>query len=386
MKSVRAMTRFTQLGLTSWCWFCWLAGVIVACPAQEAENALAPIRVAADGSGFVDQNSGQPFIPWGFNYLGKHGELAEERWDVEWERIETDFREMRRLGANVVRWHLQLPTYMRSPTEVDAEQIARLQRLLDLATEHQLYLDLTGLNCYRRDKVPAWYDELPEAERWQVQTRFWEAIAAACAGHSAVFCYDLINEPVINPPKEGEHPWLTGELGGFYFVQRIANDLAGRSQVDIADAWAKQLTTAIRQHDPERLITVGVIPWAQVFTGAKPLFYAPEPAKYFDFVSVHFYPRSGKVDKDLSALARYDIGKPIVVEEIFPLSCTLEELDEFIAGSTDRVDGWMGHYFGQTPAEHRTGGNVGGAAIAAILEHWQAKGSEVTRRSALPEP
>ena len=29
---------------------------------------------------------------------------------------------------------------------------------------------------------------------------------------------------------------------------------------------------------------------------AKPLFYSPEPAKSLDFVSVHFYPESGKVD------------------------------------------------------------------------------------------
>src|SRR5690606_21242189 len=123
-----------------------------------AENALAPIRLGNDGQGFVHADTGKPYRPWGFNYLGRHGELAEESWDADWQRIETDFREMRRLGANVVRWHLQLATFMTSPTEVDAEQLARLRRLLDLARDNDLYLDLTGLGCYRRDKIPAWYD------------------------------------------------------------------------------------------------------------------------------------------------------------------------------------------------------------------------------------
>lgn len=340
---------------------------------------LSPIRVSADGRGFVRSDSGEPFRPFGFNYLGRHGELAEESWNSDWQRVETDFREMRRLGANVVRWHLQLATFMKSPDESNAEQLARLRRLLDLAAEEELYLDLTGLSCYRRDNVPAWYDELSEADRWAVQARFWEAIAKTCGGHPSVFCYNLMNEPVITATKPGEHPWLTGELGGMYFVQRIVNELAGREQVEIAEAWVRQLTAAIRRNDPNRLITVGVIPWAQVFPGAKPLFYAPGPAEHLDFVSVHFYPRAGKVEKDLEALAAYDIGKPIVVEEIFPLSCSVEELDQFIDGADERVDGWIGHYFGQTIEEHRAGAEPGGPIVAAILEHWQQKAAKLSR-------
>ena len=77
-------------------------------------------------------------------------------------------------------------------------------------------------------------------------------------------------------------------------------------------------------------MTVGVIPWALPFPKAKPVFYAPDVAKHLDFVSVHFYPNEGEVDRALDALAVYDIGKPLVIEEIFPLSCSLEELDEFI--------------------------------------------------------
>ena len=41
--------------------------------------------------------------------------------------------------------------------------------------------------------------------------------ADAFAGHPAVFCYDLMNEPIIGgPAKEGEPRWVGGELDGFY--------------------------------------------------------------------------------------------------------------------------------------------------------------------------
>ena len=354
-------------------------------PASVAPGGDAPksemdrVRVAKDGSKFVLAKSGRPFVPWGFNYLGEFERLAEEDWDAPdgWRRVEADFREMRALGANVVRWHLQFATYMTGPDRADAGQLARLRKLLDLARSTGLYLDLTGLGCYRRDRIPAWYDRLPEADRWAAQARFWEAIARTCAGHPAVFCYDLMNEPVVTEPKAGDHPWVGGELGGFYFVQRVSNTPAGRDTKDIAEAWVKTLVGAIRKHDADALVTVGVIPWAQVWPTAKPIFYSPRVARHLDFVSVHFYPAAGKLDQDLAALAVYDVGKPLVVEETFPLNCSLDDLDRFIDGAAGRADGWMSHYFGRTPAEHRAGAKPSGKLVAEFLEYWQRKGKAV---------
>ena len=45
----------------------------------------------------------------------------------------------------------------------------------------RLYLDLTGLGCYHKKDVPAWYDKLAEKDRWDGQARFWEAVAGRCA-------------------------------------------------------------------------------------------------------------------------------------------------------------------------------------------------------------
>jgi hypothetical protein len=358
-----------------------LVSAAVAGDALGGEKPPAPgmprVRVSDDGKTFALAGPGQRFVPWGFNYLGEFGHLAEEDWAAGWPRIEADFREMRKLGANVVRWHLQVATYMTAEDRVDPGQLARLTKLLDLARDTGLYLDLTGLGCYRLKRIPAWYDRLAEADRWKVQARLWEAVAETCAGHPAVFCYDLINEPVIGEPKAGEHPWVGGELGGFHFVQRVSNEPAGRDGKDIAEAWVKALVGAIRKHDKDTLVTVGVIPWAQVWPGAKPLFYSPRVARHLDFVSVHFYPASGKPEKDLAALAVYDVGKPLVVEETFPLSCSIDELDRFIDGSAGRVEGWISHYFGHTVAEHRAGAEPSGTLVAEFLEYWRKKGKAV---------
>jgi hypothetical protein len=353
------------------------------CFSQDRIAADLPrIRVAADKASFVLADSKEKFVPWGFNYLGQFEHLAEEEWHDEavWARIEKDFAEMKKLGANVVRWHLQFETYMEGPDKAKPEQLARLKQLLKVARKRGLYLDLTGLSCYRLKRSPLWYDDLSEADRWQAQANFWEAIAQTCAGDSVVFCYDLMNEPVITEAKPGEHPWLTGELGGFHFVQRIANKPVGRDSQAIAAAWVKQLSEPIRRRDADALITVGVIPWAFVWPNAKPVFYAPDAAKHLDFASIHVYPKSGALEKELAALAVYEVGMPLVIEEIFPMNCSVKELDEFIDAASPRVDGWMGHYFGYTAAEHRAKKSIAGAIKAEALEFWERKGSQISKQ------
>ncbi len=345
----------------------------------RADGAFARVRVSDDGKHLVLGKSGQRFVPWGFNYLGEFEQLAEDDWasPAGWSRIETDFREMRKLGANVVRWHLQFETFMKSPERADVEELARLKRLLVVARQAGLYLDLTGLNCFRLNRIPAWYDALPEAERWNAQARFWEAVAKTCAGDSVVFCYDLMNEPAISEAPKGGPPWVTGELGGFYFVQRICNQPAGREANDVAAAWVRQLVSAIRKHDARTLTTVGVIPWAFTWPNAKPVFYSPEALRHLDFVSIHVYPQPNKLEKELAALSVYELGKPLIVEETFPLACSIADLNQFIDAATNRVSGWISHYFGHTIAQHKAGAKPGGAPVAEFLEYWSRKGRDI---------
>jgi hypothetical protein len=283
------------------------------------------------------------------NY-GNAGRLMEDFWDHEWETIAGDFRELKALGANVVRVHLQFGKFMRGPRVVNEAALQQLTRLLRLAEETGLYLDITGLACYRKADVPSWYDALDERARWDTQAFFWGTVAVQCAKSPAVFCYDLINEPLAPGQKRNAHEWYSGKtFGGYDFLQFIALDPAGRRREEIAVAWIETMTRAIREKDPARLITVGLLPWVKGWghlCGFLPESVAPK----LDFMSVHIYPDTAKLDEAEESLRRVAVGKPVVIEETFALTCSTSELEEFLRESRGKACGWIGHYDG-TPLE-----------------------------------
>ena len=331
-----------------------------------APQPLEWIRVSDDQTHFVGATSGKRLVIWGVNYdHDEQGRLLEDYWQTEWPKVAADFAEIKALGSNAVRIHLQLAKFMDSAERPNAANLTRLAALVDLAERTGLYLDLTGLGCYHKPDVPAWYDALDVAARWDVQARFWRAVAQTCQDRPAVFCYDLMNEPIL-PGETQETDWLAGAFGGKHFVQRIALDLAGRTRIEVARDWVKKLTNAIREVDQRHMITVGVIPWALVFKGAKPLFYAPEVCGPLDFASVHFYPKKGALTETLAALMVYEVGKPLVIEEIFPLEAGLEETAAFIDGSRTHVDGWISFYWGATIEENAAKGDL----VGAIMTQW----------------
>jgi len=303
--------------------------------AQVDESAPLPrIAVSEDGRDLVDADTGRRFVVWGVNY--DHDEqhrLIEDYWIDEWETVVADFEEIKALGANVVRVHLQFAKFMDAPDQPNAKSLAQLGKLLKLAERLRLYLDITGLGCYRKADVPDWYDEMTEAQRWAAQASFWRAVAGACKDSDAVLFYDLMNEPIIGGNRKPGDRWLAGELGGFHFVQRITLEPGDRTRQEIARAWVKRLTEAIREVDDDALITVGVIPWVFVFGGGEPLFHHPDVGGPLDLVCVHFYPKTGEVDRAIKALRAYDIGKPLIIEEIFPLKAPLHDAAAFIEQS-----------------------------------------------------
>src|SRR5437764_5305824 len=189
------------------------------------------IRISPDGKSFITQPASQKFVPWGVNYdhdESEPGRLIEDYWLTEWDKVESDFREIKQLGANVVRIHLQFAKFMDTADRPNAASLVQLTKLFKLAETTGLYLDLTGLACYHKQDVPPWYDALDEAARWSAQAHFWEAIADNCKDSPAVFCYDLMNEPVV--PGGKQENWLAGELGGKHFVQFISRDRKDRER------------------------------------------------------------------------------------------------------------------------------------------------------------
>jgi hypothetical protein len=331
--------------------------------------ALEPVRPTP--TGFLLTRSQKPFTPWGFNYA-TNKRLLEDFWDADWPTLAADFAEMKQLGANVVRLHLQFARFMDAPDRPNPHALAQLAKLLDLAEKTGLYLDLTGLACYRTADVPPWYDALDEKHRWAAQANFWSAVAQACAKSHAVFCYDLMNEPVVPGDKRPPGKWYSGKpLGGFDFVQFITLDPAGRKREDVAALWIRTLTAAIRKHDPDHPITVGLLPWVKGWghlSGFIPETVAPE----LDFLAVHLYPETGQVPEALANLKRFAVkDKPVIIEETFPLSCPPADLRQFLLASRGTAHGWLGHYEGDTIPDLESRQRVGKLDLpASLMLEW----------------
>jgi hypothetical protein len=334
------------------------------------------VNDAADG--FVRSSDRAAFIPWGFNYFrDERFRLLEDYWNGDgpdgWPKVERDFRAMKRLGANVVRVSLQFASFMDAPGSPNQLNLTRLDKLIGLAEKVGLSLDLTGLGTFRLADVPAWYRDLAEPERWAAQAAFWEAVAKVCASRPGVFAYNLMNEPLVSterrPAGEWTHP---AEIEGMRYLEYINLDPALRRSPDIARAWIRQMTEAIRRHDRRHLITVGLI-WIdnvkpEYLAGFPPAEIAPE----LDFLAVHVYPASGKVDVALESLARYRQGKPVVIEETFPLNCTPAEYADFLRRSRGIAAGWVAHFWSLTPEDLKDRTDVASGLMLESLNVFQS--------------
>ena len=298
--------------------------------------------VGADQDGFFQDEKGNSFLPWGFNYTNSpsFGLIDDNiHSDGAWQTIEGDFAEMRDLTANAVRIHLQYNRFMLDPWTTDPRAFDALERLVDIAESNNLYLIITGLGAYRREDSPSWYDSLSVEERWDSQALFWKAVANKVSNRANVFAYDLMNEPVVSQCDDsGSCEWLVGEpYGGFYFVQNISVEPEEDAK-EVMAAWISKLTQAIRSEDSRTLITIGTLP-------ITPLAFL---AEHLDFVSPHIYPRENNEKSLIEYVLSAPENQPVVLEEFFNLHCTPEELNKFLLAIDGKYHGLFGHYGGQT--------------------------------------
>jgi len=356
-----------------------LAMVCVAESVCVGAEQLPRVRVSADGTGFELSGTGAAFAASGFNYdHDLEGRLLEDYWHQDWSLVERDFRRMKQLGAAVVRVHLQFGRFMETAERPRKAELEQFARLLKLAESEGLYLNVTGLGCYHKQDVPAWYDALDESARWSAQQVFWRSVASVGRHSTAVFCYDLMNEPVVGGEK-ASGDWLGPAFAGKHFVQFVARETRGRTRVEIAKHWVRQMRSAVREEDAAALITVGLVDWSLDRPGLTSGFVPREVGAELDFLCVHLYPESGKSAVAVETLAGFQQGKPVVVEETFPLKCTATELEGFMHRSQNRVQGWISFFWGTPEAVEKP------SISAAIAAQWEARFSEFLRGAVLTE-
>jgi hypothetical protein len=309
---------------------------------------------------------GDRFVAYGFNYgFGDHeGTLSyfDRPGRQGLQRIRGDFEEARRMGANTLRIYLEIGQFMNSPTEPRPRALLAFERVLRLAEEKGLYLDVTGNLAWRPDHRDAWYELLPERERWRVQARFWRAVAARGRPFESVLCYELTSEPAV--PSRASDSYYFGSLGGYDFAQYVVRDPAGRDRYAVARDWTGELARAVRSRDPRHPVSIGLLP----FTGQP--FDPVNVAAELDLVIVHEYARDGQAQRSIDLVRHFaSQGKPVLLGETFELEAGPETQREFLLGSRPYLDGFLSFYDGRQPSEVEDG-DLSDSFYEANLRHF----------------
>ncbi|MEO6820026.1 MAG: cellulase family glycosylhydrolase [Ginsengibacter sp.] len=320
----------------------------------EKTYQLEPIHVS--GKTFKDAVDNN-FIPWGVNYTNTNElRLMDDNWNdpVTWEIIKQDFREMKALGVNVIRIHLQYNRFMVNATTPNQQALSRLKDLIIFAGTYGLYLDITGLGCYIKEDVPSWYTMMSEKNRWATQAVFWKAIAGVGKQYNNIFAYNLMNEPVT--PSKTTTEWLPGEpYGGYYFVQNITRTPGKRTWQTVTRSWIQTLKNAIRKEDDHTPVTVGFIALGNV----------AQFNDLLDYNSAHLYPEDGKMNEALNFVNNNQTAKPLVIEETSWFA-GFDNMKSFIntTQSQNLTQGYLSHYGGETIDQLKQNGDLGSAIQA----------------------
>ncbi len=270
---------------------------------------------------------------------------------------------------NVVRVHLQVGRFLEAADRPNDENLKTLGRLVTLAEETGLYLDVTGLGCYRKQDVPAWYDALDEAGRWEVQVRFWKEVAQVCRRSDAIFCYDLMNEPVLSGEGQQDRMARRSAAGKILrpadYDRRPGPERQGDRQglggkVDRGDPVGRRPA-----HDHGRRHPLG--PGLQ---GGQPLFYSPRsrrPARLRQHPLLPQESADRGIARDPEGLRSRQAARH---RGDFPWKRVSTKRKKFIRRSGSHVDGWVSFYWGKTPEESEKKGDLPGTIIAQWLRRF----------------
>ena len=318
-----------------------LIGVALALLAwSPAASALAMPRISAHGDRLYA--GGKPWQAWGMNWgVNDHAPVIayfDHPTSANLAVLGAELRTARSMGTNSMRIYLQLGQVMATATKPRLQTLAALQRLLALAESDRIYLDITGDLVWRPARAPAWYARLSWRARWDVQARFWKAVARAAAGSPAVLCYELMSEPIVSPSQG----YYYGQIGQWWFVQSIATARGARAD-QLARMWTRLLAQAVRSED-DRPVTIGLLPDT---SGA----FAPANiAGLLDMLVVHEYPTTGNAPAAISLIRTFAAShKPVLLGETFMLDDDAATQGAFLTGAAPYLVGAFEFFDGRNP-------------------------------------
>jgi hypothetical protein len=394
--------------------------------ARSDDGLVAYTSVAGDHWSF--SRAGEGWVPVGANYDRVEARVSLASYATQLSDVEGDFAEMEDLGFNAVRLSVHFHEIVSAPNQANEDMLRVLDEVLLFARRYHLQVDLTGLAFYDRAAVPAWIPALSDADFREQEKFFWRTVAARYAHDPTIFALDLQNEPSVSESNEtdivgpefgdtGFHygqfavrqlqgPWqawvlnkyqcpnqlqaawqsaypanatescgnilLPGDAGGALFLpgglQRRRDGIDFRNE--LAAAWAADLKGAIREVDPNHLVTVAV-GWP---FGTYYFYVGPTHLRdVVDFMSVHIYPSASatgesNVDELELGIRAAAVGKPVVIEEMTSY-LPQAETSTFLTRTLGSASGWFAFYDGRSAGELRASPPPGGAQ-GAWLERF----------------
>jgi hypothetical protein len=192
--------------------------------------------VILQGGYFVNQHG--RFIPIGAHWVPAKAAL---NWPVQWDEasIEADFAKMRDLGFNIVRFDLFWAWFEPRPGDYNPEAFQQFDFLIKIAHKYQIYLHpalFIGGEVGEAYWDVSWrHGRHPHAdpEMLRLQTDHAAQLARRYRGEPAIIAWDLTDEPP------------------FWIVSGQTTDAMGIN-------WTRLIAGAIRKHDPDRPLVVGI--------------------------------------------------------------------------------------------------------------------------------
>lgn len=346
------------------------------------------ISVTPDGRGFVERDSGRPYIPFGTNYYDPNTGWAPKLWrQFDAGRVREHFRVMSELGVNCARVFFTAGSFQPTAEAIEEQALTKLDKMVEIAREANVRLILTGPDHW--EGQPGYWrpDRFAGEAASEALDRFWDVVGRRYRGEPAIFAWDLLNEPhlpwFVKQWSPKWNAWLhTAHTDRKTLALAWGDELTDADQWDnvavpqdrpnagnprlgdwqlfrehLADEWVRRQAEAIRRADPTHLVTVGYIQWSYpLIRSGNPGRYAAfnphRQARWLDFITIHFYPTLGgpfqsqeNWQKNISylqaVLAYCHAGKPVVLGEFGWYGGGAPQHHPYL--SEDQQAQWIGH-------------------------------------------
>ena len=270
------------------------------------------------------ERDGRPFVPVGAHVVPVEG--PDWPWRVGAEAFDRHFAAMAAVGLDTARIDLLWAAIEPEAGRYDEDHLHVLDEVLAAARRHGILLHPT---LFVGGEVGDAYWDLPwrdgrhphaDPEMRRTQARHARMLARRWRADPAIVAWDLTDEPP-------------------FWIFRDTDD-------DAARAWTKELADALREEDPEHLVTIGTsgqeIGWGP--------FRADVVADRLDFACVHPYPiyqehlyPDALLSPRMTHAAAFEValaggaGRPITVHEYGASSA---QFDPEAIAAYDRLLAW----------------------------------------------